>query len=122
MGGVKLSALKGGTDTLVVPVGDDNVTIIYKPYAVTTEFSARMEDLARSDEAGIEEYLELLLEVLVSWDLLDDDEQPFPITASTLRETPARFLTDVLVEMREAQGVGEAKGGRSARRSSHKGN
>lgn len=96
---MKLSNLVGETATAVVHVGpaeDDNVTVVYRPGALTLETADKLVE-ARNSDFAIRAVEELLRPLLVSWDLTDDEGNEIPCNEETLKKVPLNFL-GMLVE------------------------
>lgn len=82
-----------GTDTRTVELSIDNevLRVVYRPSGVTPVTEDRLRAMA-ADQRGGASLVVLLADVLVSWDLLDNDGTPYPITAESLSCLPTLFL------------------------------
>lgn len=81
--------------TITVPVGDQVVTIAYRPGGITPETEERLEALGREQRIGAS-LIALLKDTLVSWDITDDKGKPLPVTEASLRQLPLRLLGDLV--------------------------
>lgn len=90
----KLDALTRDTDSVAIPFGSDTLTVQYRPGALTTELVEALQG-AETATAPAAAVLEPLARLLVSWDLLDDDERPIPTTVQGLRGVPLSILARV---------------------------
>lgn len=84
---ITLTDLQGNTRTLTVEYDGDTVTIVYRPGAITPSSS---QDFSRQTTA------DQLLELLVSWDVLDDKGKALPVSKDLLDTLPARFLAHLV--------------------------
>lgn len=78
---VVLSSITGQTKEGTVEIGDVKVPFVYRPYAVTVEMT--MSLMESSDET-----LNVLAEVIDSWDLVLSEDEPFEPTAENLKVLP----------------------------------
>jgi len=102
----KLSNLLAETVTIKVP--DLDMTITYRPGNVTPEaHDATMEllDGKRQPAAAAKS----LAASLVSWDLVGDDDKPYPITEKALRKLPVHILFRVFGAIQEDLNPNEQK-------------
>ena len=98
---VVLASITGQTKTGTVDVGDEAITFEYKPYAVTLGMSMKLA-------AGEEEMIDVLAEILDSWDVVEKKGTEFPPTAENLRKIPVELATLVAQEVIGGTRVGEA--------------
>lgn len=94
--GIRLSDVKNNSRNVVVPFGEYEVNVKYRPQAMT----AVEEDVFQkmlTDESYVNACVQLILDIVIEWDVLDDDDQPLLITAEICRETlPVRFLREIV--------------------------
>lgn len=94
--GIRLSDVKNNSRDVVVPLGEYEVNVKYRPQAMT----AVEEDVFQkmlTDESYTDACVQLVLDVVVQWDVLDDDDTPLPITDEICRKTlPIKFLREVV--------------------------
>lgn len=113
--GFKVSSIGAERKDLFVKIDDDSddgVNIVYRPKAYTVALEDRLEQIAsrtfqsvsvilmlagfHEGDPGWEEGDEPVDGLLVQWDLIQDNEQPIPITVRDLKPIPLQFLTQVL--------------------------
>jgi hypothetical protein len=109
--GLKLSDLAVKVRNVAVDLGDGAVVnVAYRPHEMTLQ-----DELLVSNEEDAEERLRLVIgllaRVLVSWDILGDDEKPLAITAKTLGTLPTSVLLHIQTAIREDSGP-KVKSGR----------
>lgn len=73
---VSLSKLTNATDDLAIPLGDDGdvLNVTYRTNAITPKYLARYEN-----EKSVAGFVSAIKELVVSWDLLDDEGAVVPI-------------------------------------------
>lgn len=81
---------------------DDALTVRINPHRMTPQKEIAFLAAARADEAT-RATVELLADVLVGWDLLDDDGRPFPTDAATLGGLPSSLLMATMRALGEQQ-------------------
>lgn len=87
----KLSTLARDQALVVIPIGGERLTVAYRPSRATPNLLKR---IAGADQ--VDDVLGPLSELLVSWDLLDDDsDQPIPTTPEGLGGVPMSVLSHV---------------------------
>ncbi|MBP8291935.1 MAG: hypothetical protein KAX65_04130 [Caldilineaceae bacterium] len=114
---VKLKDLKKATKKTTFPYGADSVTLTYRPAAITPRvqfvagalvaLSGKQVDLAglapearnaivqermAASSEAIGDYLDMLTEIIVTWDVLGDDGKPLPVTADIMADFPYEFI------------------------------
>jgi hypothetical protein len=113
--GVKVSSLARQQDTLRIEVGpgeDEVVEVVYRPGALTLEIADRLRELQDSP-FQVDAALVLLEPMLVSWDLLDDNNEPLPVTAEGIKQVPLQFLGK-LIEKMQASGTVDPEEGKAS--------
>lgn len=88
---ISISALAANRRTVKVPVGDEFLTVVYRPSAVNAVQEAR-ELEERSAGRHVQSMANSLAEIIHSWDLVDDTGKAAPITSELL----STFGLDVL--------------------------
>ena len=90
---MKLSDLTKKTRTVAVTVDDQEVPVKYRVHVVTPGFLAAVQELDDLDAIMYQ-----IEQVIVSWDVLDDDGNPIPATKEAILKfgIPLEFLTRVL--------------------------
>lgn len=82
------------------PAGKGTCTITYYPERFERIKSRVGERIAetKTDREGFAVFAALLIEVLASWDVLDETGQPLPITMQTLSQFHPGFLFSILAQ------------------------
>lgn len=89
-------------------LGSESVTFVFDLSKMTLR---RERDLKRSAESSnVDAMVADLLEVLISWDVLDETEQPVPISADLLLDLPAKALGNLIEGMSAAAQPSDAEG------------
>jgi hypothetical protein len=98
-----LKQILGNEVTLSIPFkGSEPLTIVYLPDAITQETYARLQSFAVSVETlsvqeQFNEINQVVVEFLLSWDLLEDDNvTPVPITVERLPKLPISILKPII--------------------------
>lgn len=91
---IRVSALTADRRTVKVSFGDDALTLTYRPSAVNAVQEAReLEDREKGQHLMAQ--ARSLAEIVVSWDLQDDDGQPLPVSADVLAPLGLDFTSKV---------------------------
>ena len=90
----KLEALTRDTAKVSIPFGPEKLTVEYRPGALTSALIAQLTNVDPEAEMAAA-VLEPMSRLLVSWDLLYDDERPIPTTVDGLKRVPLTVLTTV---------------------------
>lgn len=104
-----LSALLDDVAELVLKVGESDLTVKYRPGRMTQALRSKIlrgpvafigegHD-EKSITSAWEAYYEAFASLLVSWDLLSDDDKPLPINASTMASLPMGFVESLIGEV-----------------------
>lgn len=106
---MKLSTVKSERKKLTCDFEDlGELNLVYIPGALTPEVED--EVVKALSEPGQGKFItQFLSELIESWDLLDDDDNPIPCTPEGLRPVPIPFLGNVLDKIKEDMNPGEAK-------------
>jgi hypothetical protein len=89
---VTLSRIAANTATVSIDFGGGDVlNVEYYPLRITTEMFAQMQGFAEANEATImrkfEEICQMLVTIVKSWDLLEDDgETQIPLTTERVKQ------------------------------------
>lgn len=94
---IKLADLAKQVSTITVRFAglEDVLSVRYSPHRMTPLKEMAFLDAVRSDEAT-RATVELLADVVVGWDLLDDDGRPLPTDYATLSGMPSALLMAVM--------------------------
>ncbi len=90
--GIRISHLSKDRRSIVIPVGDEALNIVYRPGGLTPETEDRLHELTEEQRGGAA-LVAFLRDLIVSWDLLDDQGKPLPVDETTLRLLPTGFLS-----------------------------
>lgn len=86
----KLSTLARDQALVRIPIGAETLTVAYRPSKATPNL---LRQIAGASE--VDGVLAPLAELLVSWDLVTDDEEPIPTTVDALGGVPMSVLAHV---------------------------
>ncbi len=100
---MRLADIANERQTIRIDIGGATLTATVNPAAITPASIARLAAQERAADPMI--LPELLAEVLVEWDLTDDDGRPYPIEVEALGRLPMRFLARLGAELRGVVGV-----------------
>ncbi len=112
--GITLAQLVAERAEVTVPVGEDAVSVVYRPGRVTAEFAARL-DTSSGDLQAFRDACEAIAEIIESWDL-EEDGAPYPATGEAIAALPIPFVGRIVRAIVEDVGPGEANGGSSSSR------
>jgi hypothetical protein len=90
---MQLSKITSQRGTLAIPFGDEKLNIVYKPQAVTLELVDRKEQAITNPG---ETLARLLVDLVESWDLIDDGGQVYALTVADVRLLPIDFVNAIL--------------------------
>lgn len=96
--GVRVSKLTLHVDEVAIKVGpdpEDVVNVSYRPGALTLGALERLQEMSNSGQ-HVESIAEMLKPILVTWDLLDENDNPLPIDYSGLSQVPIEFLGQLI--------------------------
>lgn len=97
---VRLSDMRAKISTTTATWDGEDVEVGYHPAAMTP---ALLEDATAAAEAGDLNSLSVMLEPLLAWwDVLDDDGERIPPTAEQIRVFPLSFSVAVLTAVQGA--------------------
>ena len=114
---MKLSQVLGSTRTVSITLGDEALEVTYRPGAVTPASLARATaaldgatDERSSQLAAIDLMVQFLGDVLVSWNLTDEDGTELPTNRETLQLLPIEALARVFAAIQGGDDqLGEAQ-------------
>jgi hypothetical protein len=93
---ISLSHMKNDKRTLTVHYFGDECNVTYRPSALTPVTENALRDA--EDNTTL---IDTLAEMIVAWDVLDEEGKPLPIEADVLNQLPNAFLGHVLQACRE---------------------
>lgn len=90
----KFSSLVQKTVPLAIQFGGETLNVVFNPTVYTPAF----EDLVNTTgkQVGHDQMTEMASELLVSWDLTNDEGTAIPTTTEALRQLPIHLLAAVL--------------------------
>lgn len=92
---LRVGSLSANTATVSIEVGDETLNVVYKPSGLTPETEDALYELADAQRGGAT-LIAFLQDMLVSWDLLGEDDKPLPVNEATLRSLPVLFLSQIV--------------------------
>jgi len=110
---VRIGKLSANTATVAVEIDGETLNVVYRPSGLTPETEDRLQEMVKEQRGGAS-LIVLLREILVSWDLLDDNDQPLPVDERTLRGLPITLLSRVAEAISDDMRPNPQSGGRSA--------
>ena len=91
---IKIGDLSKEVREISFVFADETVNLSYKVGKYTGEAELRLSE-AQTDKQPVNGLVNLLDGMLVSWDVLEDDGKPMPVTVENLRRLPVNFLAEV---------------------------
>lgn len=108
---MKIANLIAETKTAVITVGGGVLNIEYAPARITPATLHQIDGLAeKTPLIQLDGAIALMVNLLIAWDLQQDDESPVSITPAALQELPTFLLVAVLKGMIADAHVGNANG------------
>lgn len=102
--GVKFRDLTKATKKATVTYQEETVTFTYKPSAITPQMqlvAIRMQSM--TDERGetapsemaalMNNFVEVIVNLIASWDVLGDNGEPLPVNREWVSQMPLSFLS-----------------------------
>lgn len=102
---MRISDLKNDVRSFVFEYNGTEVKLQYKPSAWTPQ----VEDELRNSETS-DKMLEVLSEVISTWDVTEDDGQIFEPSPENLRTLPSAFVVTLIQKIWEDMAPGEVQG------------
>ena len=117
---IKLSDIVAAKRWIDVDIAGEKVKVAYKPNAITLRRSAELEHLISriDDDPDIDtgaEIARMFCDLVAEWDIMGEDDEPYPISVESLQDFPANILTMLLQAVQEdVDGGADSKKPRSA--------
>ena len=95
-----LAEFRQDTKRITVTIGAHQLTVTYRQHAYTPEIEeafATARELQRQSHA----LFWLARELIVEWDLLDDDRRPLPLDPEHLRKVPLDIFEAIFAAIRQ---------------------
>lgn len=96
---VEISKIMNRKHRVVVPFDSERLNVVYRPYSANIERKALEKTDGRWDNASL---VYLLNQILIEWDLQDEDGQPYATTIEALEVLPTTLLMQVFQSIAEA--------------------
>lgn len=97
-------------------MGPESVTVTFDAALMTGRWE---RDVNRAIQAAdSEKVVEMLFGVFISWDVVDDNNQPVPMTSEVLLDLPNKALLNLMNGMRDAAAPASEEGNGSGSTSS----
>ena len=96
---ISITDLKGNIRTINVSYFQFNSVVKYRPAMMTPVSDSEIQDAI--DNGDREASIRRLCEILVDWDLIDEDGEMYPITPDALGGLDSGFLTAILQAVNE---------------------
>lgn len=96
---------------IVVPFVGATLNVEYRPMSYTPEQLDKMQAeaaKAKDPKAAVAGMVDQMVQLIVSWDLTDNADQPIPVTTEALRGVPLNVFTEVMRAVGRDQTSGEA--------------
>ena len=110
---MRLSDLAKDRRTVTVTVNGGTVSVTYRPGGITPQSEDALRELIAEQRAGAS-LVAMLSGILVEWDLQDDEGQPYPMDAESLRRLPTVFLSAIAEGISADLRPNQPSGGSSA--------
>lgn len=111
--GVKVGTLAKRVENARIVVGPEEgevVNVEFRPGALTLGALDELQQAALQKTFNPVVFETLLKPILVSWDLLDDDGSPLPITREGLHKLPLEFIGELVSVLSSNAEVAEGEG------------
>jgi len=100
---ISLTKIANNTASLTIkPNDEDTVNIAYYPSMITEKTLAILNSFSEIDgdtfEESFQTFNDLLVRIIKSWDVFEDEAQtiPFPLEAKRMSELPVSFRVQIL--------------------------
>ena len=91
---MKFSALINRTASIVVPYRNDEINVTFFTEKLTPTYKAQLLKMA-DEQADLEAEVRMLADLIQTWDVLGEDDEPVPVTYEFLLQCPYAFLAAV---------------------------
>lgn len=101
---MKLSDIRSETKPLTIPFQAGDLKVVYRPNAFTADVADKMQAQASKPEEATDGFLNMVVAILESWDLEDEDGKVIPIDKARLRaEVPVPVFGRIFAEIQADQ-------------------
>ncbi len=92
---MKISHIARDSRELIIPVGDEEVHISFRPGGLSPATEERLLQFA-ADQRGGAALVAFLADCLCDWDITDDAGKKLPVNEHTLKSLPIVFLGQIV--------------------------
>ena len=95
---IRISELRKETRQVDIEWDGETVKVEYRPGAVTAQMqmaAASMANIGNDPQRVVEslgDYVQAMARLIATWDILDDDGQPLPVTPELVEALPLPFV------------------------------
>lgn len=93
---IRLSDIRADVRTVSFVYDGNDVNIQYKPSAITPVLQSKILKLDTNDSMNM---VDVIVNVIVGWDVLDDKGKPIAITTATLGALPIGFVGQIVTSV-----------------------
>lgn len=108
--GISIKTLQGKEKTTDVDFAGEVAHVKWTPSGQTWEFAEEAQEALEAND--ITKFAELMASIINDLDVVDEEGNPWPVTAEGLKKLPIEFLSSVFSAMRDDT-VGEVTGATS---------
>jgi len=98
----KLSKFTESTRKIAVKIEDETINLTVKPSAWTLELEALQLEPVASGEDAKKRITNMFMQIVIAWDITDEDGEPLPITYDNLVQFPSYLLVAIMEEVKKA--------------------
>lgn len=102
---ISINRTKEQTRTITVEYAGETAGITYYPHKITKSL---IRETAEMEGDGADRLAGQLVKLVASWEVLDDDGAPLPVTVEVMDGFPIDFLVAIMRAINEAAIPGEA--------------
>jgi len=98
---IRITDITVGQKELGIPFQDDTIFITYNVKRITLETASTLGSYTGGQTIPMPVLARLLADVLLSWDLIDDANAPYPLTAESIQQLPVAIVEAIAVGLFE---------------------
>lgn len=103
---IRISDLVQEERTITIMVGDEELSVTYRPKAYTPLVEDQMQSLMESNRPG-NGLAQMLSHILIKWDVVDENNKPIETTFENIRKFPVALLTLITQEINKDNRAGD---------------
>ncbi|KPL70119.1 hypothetical protein ADN00_18940 [Ornatilinea apprima] len=103
---IRISDLVQEERTITIMVGDEELSVTYRPKAYTPLVEDQMQSLMESNRPG-NGLAQMLSHILINWDVVDENNKPIETTFENIRKFPVALLTLITQEINKDNRAGD---------------